>query len=417
MRAFVHDPLAPRWVRKKLSVGLFLTWLVSTAALAFGSHHLILAVLGVLGWGCSAIGILITPLFERRASLRETTLAIRPGSVDIQEGPYRGFELTPRDVVGASTASFGNEVSLALGLRSGMPPIVLTLASEAEADQVRRALGVGPEGHGTLRWRTALGPVGSTWRVLRIAWRMALFLTIPLAALAPDALAGGLFTATLVTAVVSFALRVIGPVGAPWIELGARGVQFKAPGMLMPESIPYETIQSARAEPGAIVLETARGPVVIPARPAGRFPYGLDDLEKEHIASQIEAAAVRARQPSPLHEAQQRLAVLRRGRERASAWLSRIDAMARAPDGNYRGAPLPEEDALWAVLETPEADPELRLAVARLLLARGGEPVRVRVEEVLAACREPGEEKRIRVALEPDVEEAARELEAMQERA
>jgi len=146
---------------------------------------------------------------------------------------------------------------------------------------------------------------------------------------------------------------------------------------------------------------------------------GIDDEERAHIVAQIQAASERVRQPSQHEEKASRLEFLRRGEHESwQVWLARLDALAQSLKGahNYRALALDEAD-LWSALETPEVEPELRTAAARVL-ARAEEPeTRQRIETTLAAERDPAALKQIRVALEPDAEEAVRELEHLERRA
>ena len=63
-----------------------------------------------------------------------------------------------------------------------------------------------------------------------------------------------------------------------------------------------------------------------------------------------------------------RVDVLRRNGESPRDWLARLDVTGQtlAAGAGYRGTTLDSED-LWAILEDPEAEPDLRAAAARVL--------------------------------------------------
>lgn len=117
------------------------------------------------------------------------------------------------------------------------------------------------------------------------------------------------------------------------------------------------------------------------------------------------------------YEAQDRAGVAplaRRDAEDCRAWLQRIDAMAAAFDesGGYRGGGVESAD-LWRALEDPDAPPALRAAAARMLARIAPDEASVRIGDALAVERDGATRARIRVALEEDVETAARGLERL----
>jgi hypothetical protein len=68
---------------------------------------------------------------------------------------------------------------------------------------------------------------------------------------------------------------------------------------------------------------------------------------------------------------------------------------------------------LWSTVEDPEAATDLRAAAARVL-TRVDPTVRKRIDVAIAATHDARDEKRIRLALEDDVEYAASKLEALE---
>jgi hypothetical protein len=71
---------------------------------------------------------------------------------------------------------------------------------------------------------------------------------------------------------------------------------------------------------------------------------------------------------------------------------------------------------LWEALEDPDAPPAVRAASARLLARIAPEEAPRRIADALAVERDGATRARIRIALEEDVETAARGLERLTSR-
>ena len=108
------------------------------------------------------------------------------------------------------------------------------------------------------------------------------------------------------------------------------------------------------------------------------------------------------------------LAILSPRDEGKRAWLERIDvtAAAMAQGEGYRRAGVEPRD-LWAALESPDAPATLRAAAARILARIAPEEAGDRIARALAMEHDRDTRTRIRVALEEDVDGAARELELL----
>src|SRR5262249_32945227 len=153
--------------------------------------------------------------------------------------------------------------------------------------------------------------------------------------------------------------------------------------------------------------------VVVPFTPTRWTLEGMSEQEADHLVAQLTCAVRRAQGGRGNDEdALSRLASLRQGRLLARDWITRLDTCApmMRRGGGYRG-PTFEEHDLWSVLESPDADPELRAAAARVLL-RIASRARVRVDAAVASMRDEGEVERVRILLEPDAEKASDELDA-----
>ena len=86
-----------------------------------------------------------------------------------------------------------------------------------------------------------------------------------------------------------------------------------------------------------------------------------------------------------------------------------LPALARRQLAGQRGNTLDAED-LWAILEDPEAEPELRAAAARVLRHSTHADARVRIENAVAAVRDDATNKRLRIAVRDDLDGASQEL-------
>jgi hypothetical protein len=99
----------------------------------------------------------------------------------------------------------------------------------------------------------------------------------------------------------------------------------------------------------------------------------------------------------------------------AGEWLRRIDALAATGhvSGAYRGGTIDEAD-LWTTLADDGAHTDQRAAAARILLASPDPEVRLRVVASASDIADEAVRARVRVALVPDVEEAAAEMDALE---
>jgi hypothetical protein len=86
--------------------------------------------------------------------------------------------------------------------------------------------------------------------------------------------------------------------------------------------------------------------------------------------------------------------------------------MLETSSSGYRGHTLDTQD-LWAVLEDPEAEPNLRAAAARVLRHSPKPETRTRIDAAVAAVRDEGVNKRMRIAIRDDVDNASQELQLL----
>ena len=422
LKALFHQPGGSAALRRLLTVGLVSACALS--ALVLGPWMGMPGTLANVLLGLtSVVAICAAPIVERRRKPLDATLDLLPGRVVVRDGAGRvRATIKARSIVGATTArlaSSSEEVSLVLARKpAGSRPAVLRLADETAADEVRRCLGVGPGGFGVAQWPTGAAKEDAFRILFRLGWRLLLAWTVLEFVIAGSNATGLAFLAFCFGG-MALAMRVTGdPAG---IQLSGRGVAARARGLVAEVKIPYAAIGAVDVGPtGSIALDCAApfGRIELAAR-ARRGLRGLDAEEREHVVAQLRAAADRARQPAFHAEKASRLELLRRGEDTIAGWLARLDALGQSLKGarDYRAVAL-DEGELWNAVENPEVDRELRTAAARVLVhhaqpASEGEAQR-RIESVLSAERDPGATRRIRVALEPDVELATHELEELE---
>ena len=104
--------------------------------------------------------------------------------------------------------------------------------------------------------------------------------------------------------------------------------------------------------------------------PATALGAGLGPDDRDALMKQIMSASARARGlGDSKKDVTGRVDALRRNGESPRDWLARLDMAGRmleASTAGYRGHTLDTED-LWAILEDPEAEADLRAAAARVL--------------------------------------------------
>jgi len=349
------------------------------------------------------------PALIGRYPARHVDVTPAPGAI-AWSGPLSDV-IRAADVVGASTARVAGGVSLAISLKRRDRTLVFELEDAAAAQRICAALGVGYHGFGSLTW--ALRPDHAAWTLAFRAGAALLWLLC--AALASFKTAGVALQFAMYASQATAVFACLSLLVGPKVTLTNRAVYIDGPKGR--EAAPYEWLTKIAAHEGGVVLEFQGGArFATSARRAGPFDAGLSSEQVLHLVAQLTSATQRAHgEAPPKDDSEAGVQMLRRGDEPARAWLSRLDAtgaMLRAPAG-YRGAALEEND-LWRAVEDPEADPELRAAAARVLTTAFGPRAAARVRDAAAPIRDDDARERIRIALLPDVQEAADGLEAME---
>ncbi len=402
LRARICDPAGPRWWRLATAVG---TLPLAVLAVALPWSVIARALTLLLGVAWLTLGRIVVPRMRARAC----TILVEPGAIRVVGAGLSSQRIAAAGVRAASTAQLPDgRFSLALVLHEDSDPLWLELETPADLDRVRRALGVGHAGFGVLRWPSPRGAFHNTPTVAdfvaTLGWLAILFAVWAGAVEVALALALPVLPLTLVAMVLATTAR-------PWrhgVMLTPRGVQRLLHGRSA--FWPWDAVKSAKVEGTGLCLETAAGVEVVPMRSA------LPAI-REHLAAQIQSAARRSRGEGPLPpELPASLATLSRRDEGRRAWLERLDATAAsmAQGDGYRQTSVATRD-LWTTLDSPDAPASLRAAAARILARVAPEEAGDRIARALAMEHDSETRQCIRVALEEDVEIAARELDRLDE--
>lgn len=350
-------------------------------------------------------------LRQRRS--RQARLECGPGYVDVKNAGSRNQRIHARSIVGATTARTKDGVLLTLQHKDRDQPVSLEVANDGEAEKVRHALGIGHGGFGTLEWRTQhdqTKKAGFVGRILAVIAGM-LILALGLGASVEAAIAAGVVIGQV--GVIGAIIGLVGLLGKrsdPSVVMAAEGLRLRTPRGWF--TVPYHAVLRAEDHKRGLVFHVPPPYGTVGVEVNGPATGGLSERDRAIVMAQITAAAQRARGLGPQkQDVTGRLDTLRRNGESARDWLVRLDMagqmLSTAP--GYRGNTLDADD-LWAILEDPEAEAELRAAAARVLRHAPQPNVRARIDAALAAVRDEGVSKRLRVAIRDDLDGASQEL-------
>lgn len=405
MRARVCAPRS-RTLRRAAAATMFAMLLLAAFVPAADWLRMVVASAALLGGG-------LAMTVRRDRAFRTAEVACRPGAVELRFQDGQRTVVEARSLRGATTArtEAGVLLTLATSLREA-PPITLELESEKDAEEVRRALGIGHGGFGTVSF---YGKASSNARAGRRGWQLAALLG-----------AGGLLSTLLASPVLFGVLAGIGlplvllliTVGAipgaahPTIVMAPDGLRIRSIGGNL-GFFPYAAIRGVSQQAEAIwfAVPPPHGAVATPAmKPVAEG--GLSSDERAIMLAQIQAASERALGRGPSKEdIRGRVESLRRRGEPLVVWLARLDTMGRAlaARAGYRSLDV-DQEALWSILEDPEAEVELRVAAARVLRHVRDADAAARIETALAATHGELETRRMRVAICDDLEAAGEDL-------
>ncbi len=407
MRVTFMDPQGPR------------LWRLAPYALPF--LMLPLAFSGVFGaTGGVALAAFAAGIFNflglipaRQRHPRTAELETGPGFVRIRNAGGRDQQIRAKDITGATTARTKSGILLTLQHRKRAQPLTLELSSEAEVERVRHALGIGHGGFGTIAWRTLNDSTTSAALVGRVLGFTVAMLAMVVASTG-SAEAARIAASTLgQSGVIGTILGLMGLYATgpqPSIFMGSDGLRLKTPRGWF--ALPYDAIHHVEAGPRGLVFHVPEPYFRVAVERVSPWLGGPSDHEHEVIALQVQAASQRARGLGPhKRDVTGRVDVLRRQGESPRDWLVRLDMAGQllSTGSGYRGNTLDAED-LWTILEDPEAEPDLRAAAARVLRHQPTPEARVRIDAAVAAVRDVSANRRLRIAIQDDVDGASQEL-------
>jgi hypothetical protein len=350
-RAKVSDPAGPRRWR---TVTTLAPLAPAVVALPFDGAAAAALVAVAIAW------MFVAVLLRPRLRTRDGDVTIEGRAIRIRNAGVVSQVITARDVV-AAAAGHGDAGAILALVRGGARdrPVVLQLANEPDATHIRRALGIGARGFGTVSWP---GPADGESRVSMVMRLLSAFgwLLVAWATLhGPFDVAAGLL----------FLISLLSVAALGWLMSGSS----RLTGPTADELVQAAVLQES-AEQGARESSTGGAPVTV-------APLARGETEDN------------------------------------VGWLQRLDAMSASlgeSDG-YRAAGV-ERAELWEALENPDAPATVRAASARLLARIASDEAPRRIADALAVERDGATRARIRIALEEDVETAARDLDRLASR-
>lgn len=409
MRVAFSDPQGKRLWRVAPFAGPLALFLFGCFGPLEGVDSLLTAVL--------AIGLFhlvgLVPFRQRR--VRPAELVTGPGFVEIKNAGTRSQRIEARSIVGGTTTRTATGILFTLAHAGRDQPMTIEVESDADADAVRHALGIGHGGFGSVGWRTVPSSAAKTGFWGRLI-TFAIGTTIAAAGFLISHEAAGIVGLMLGQfAFLSFILSLVGFFGRsapPSIVMAADGLRVQSKQGWF--TIPYDHVLAIEQVGGVLRLTVPPPYHSVDIETSGSFmgaSLGPDD--REALIKQIMSASARARGlGTSKNDVTGRVDILRRNGENPREWLARLDMAGRmlesSPAG-YRGHTLDTED-LWSVLEDPEADADLRAAAARVLRHSHKPETRTRIDAAVAAVHDDATSRRLRIAIRDDVDNASQEL-------
>jgi hypothetical protein len=349
----------------------------------------------------------------RQTKRRPAELACGAGFVEVRSAGTRNQRIVAKDIVGATTARDGDKVLLTLAHLKRDQPITFEVESEAQAEELRRALGIGHSGFGMVGWKShATGNARSALIGRLLSTLLGLFVVAvalggsPEAALGVGLVASNIIFVGLVLSLVGFFSKA----SEPSIVMTADGLRLFTPRGWF--NLPYASVSDVEDRKRALVFKVPAPFFEVGVETSGPLFGGMSPEDRRGLMAQVRSAAYRARGYGPQKDdVTGRIDQLRRSGESPRDWLARLDMAGRmlGAGPGYRGHSLDTED-LWAVLEDPDADGELRAAAARVLRHAPLPNARQRIDAALATVRDEATVKRLRIAIDDDLEGATQEL-------
>ena len=406
MRARISDPQGPKAWR-------IAPYILPAIALVYAIYGPIRGVPATMT-GLSAVALfnVLGLVSWRQRRPRTAELVCGPGYVDVTKAGSRNQRISAGDITGGTTARTSSGIALTLQLRRREQPITLELENEVEVEKIRRALGIGHGGFGVVAWQTQADGTQRTavvGRVLAALWASLIVIATLTGSSGAGFAVGMLLSMFGIVGALLGLAGLLSPLGQPSVVMTADGLRLRTPQGWF--ALPYAAVH--RIDDGNVLSFAVPDPYrrVVVER-SSPLLGGLSNDDRRLLVAQIRAAAQRARGFGPhKDDVTGRVDVLRRKGESARDWLVRLDMagqMLSAGHG-YRGNTLDTQD-LWAILEDPEAEPDLRAAAARVLRHSPAPDTRIRIDAAVAAVRDESTNRRLRIAVRDDLDSASQEL-------
>jgi len=409
MRVAFSDPQGARTWRAVPYAGPLALFLFACFGPLSGVPAVLTAVLATAFF----FGVGLVPLRQRR--LKTAELEAGPGFVEIKHAGTRSQRIDARSIVGGTTARTSTGILFTLAHAKRDQPITIEVESDADADRIRQSLGIGHGGFGAVGWRTVPSSAAKTGYWGRL-FTFAIGLTIAgLGFLVSHEVAG---VAALMLGQFAFMTVILSLVGF-FGKSSAQSVVMTAEGLRIQTkqgwfTLPYDHVLGIEPVRGALRFRVPPPYHTVDVEMTGTVVgTGLRPDDRDALIKQIMSASARARGlGTSKNDVSGRVDVLRRNGESPRDWLARLDMAGRmleASTAGYRGHTLDTED-LWAVLEDPDAEADLRAAAARVLRHSQKPETRQRIDAAVAAVRDDATNRRLRIAIRDDVDNASQEL-------
>jgi hypothetical protein len=357
------------------------------------------------------VGIL--PLRQGRTRMGD--LETGPGYIELKNVGGRSQRIDAKSIIGGTTARTSKGVLFTLAHAKRDQPITIEVTSDADAERIRLALGIGHGGFGSVGWRTVPSASAKSGFWGRLLTFLIGSVICALGFLVSDeaggiaALAMGQFAfLTMIISLVGY----FGRQGTPSVVMAAEGLRLQTKQGWF--TVPYDHVLGVEPVEGGLQFRVPPPYHSVLVETAGNLiGAGLGPDDRDALIKQIMSASARARGlGTSKNDVTGRVDVLRRNGETPRDWLARLDMAGRmleASTAGYRGHTLDTED-LWAILEDPEAEADLRAAAARVLRHSPKPETRTRIDAAVAAVRDDATNRRLRIAIRDDVDNASQEL-------
>lgn len=345
---------------------------------------------------------------------RNAELVCGAGFIQIKNAGTRNQKIHAKDITGGTSARTKRGFLFTMQVRGRLQPVTLELETEEDLAKVRHALGVGHGGFGTVAWATqsdSNGRTAFTGRLIAAISAALMILTI--------------FSVSSTDAAIALS-SMIGMVGGIAALIGFFGLFSRPPdptvvmawdGLKLKSvrgwfALPYNMLANVDDQARGFVFQLPPPHPPVGVERSSPLMGGLSEADRRVLTAQIGSAAQRARGLGPhKDDVRGRVDQLRRNGESPRDWLVRLDMAGQmlSSGSGYRGNTLDLED-LWAILEDPEAEPDLRAAAARVLRHSPKPETKVRIDAAVAAVRDDRTNQRLRIAIRDDLDGASQEL-------